>query len=70
MSISAVTSLMSSHAIYQQVAGRQATSKSKAAASEKGATTSNDALRAARQASAGAGSSHSEKTEVRLRAYA
>lgn len=70
MSISAVTNLSASQAIYNQIAARYAPSRPKPAGSDKESARSGDALRAARQAGAGAGSSHSEKTEVRLRTYA
>ncbi len=70
MSISAVTNLTASQAIYNQIAARHAPTRTKPVGSDKEASKSNDALRAARQAGAGAGSSHSEKTEVRLHAYA
>lgn len=70
MSISAVTNLSSPQALYNQIAARYAPAKSKAPGATKEASRSSDALRAARQAGAGAGSSHSEKTEVRLRTYA
>jgi hypothetical protein len=70
MSISAVTSLTATQAIYNQIAARSAAPRTKPAGSDKESARSNDALRAARQAGSGAGSSHSEKSEVRLRAYA
>jgi hypothetical protein len=70
MSISAVTNLTASQAIFNQIAARHAPPRNKPVGSDKESARSNDALRAARQASSGAGSSHSEKTEVRLRAYA
>lgn len=70
MSIAAVTRLSSVEAIYQQIAARQAPQKSRPAGTTKESARSNEALRAARQASGGAGSSHSEKSEVNFRAYA
>lgn len=70
MSISAVTNLSAPQAIYNQLAARHVPSKNRPVGADKDAARSGDALRAARQAGAGAGSSHSEKTEVRLRAYA
>lgn len=70
MSISAVTNLTASQAIFNQIAARHIAPRSKPAGSEKESARSNDALRAARQAGSNAGSSHSEKSEVRLRTYA
>jgi hypothetical protein len=70
MSISAVTNLTASQAIFNQIAARNVAPRNKPAGSEKESARSNDALRAARQAGSGAGSSHSEKSEVRLRTYA
>jgi len=70
MSISAVTHLNASQAIYNQIAARHVPPRHKPPGSDKESAKSNDALRAARQAGSGAGSSHSEKSEVRLRTYA
>lgn len=70
MSISAVTNLSAPQAIYNQIAARYVPAKNRPPGSTKESARSGDALRAARQAGTGAGSSHSEKTEVRLRTYA
>jgi len=70
MSISAVTTLSASQAIYNQIAARHAPARSRPVDSKKDSARASDALRAARQAGAGAGSSHSEKTDLRLRTYA
>lgn len=72
MSINAVTSLAQSEAIMHQIAARQApaTKPRPPGATSKESERSSDVLRAARQAGAGLGSSHAEKSEVLLRAWA